>query len=62
MGLGGPAVAGDIAVTRDAQNRVDIYTPDGVYKFGTAQFDTSSGDTIGVQPYSSSNAVVVTYG
>ena len=55
IGLGAPASLGDIAVPRDLQGRVDFYTPDGQYKFGTSPFDCATGDTIGDGQFTSDN-------
>ena len=64
LGIGGPAVAGDILVTRDTQNRVDAYTAEGVYKFGSASFDCGTGNTInlGSQFGVGDGAIVTAYG
>ena len=62
MGLGPPASLGDIAVPRDASGRVDIYTPDGQYKFGTSPFDCATGTTIGTEYLNNPNGAQAVLG
>jgi hypothetical protein len=55
IGLGPPASPGDIAVPRDNTGRVDFFTPDGQYKFGTSPFDCATGNSIGTTYFTNDN-------
>ena len=55
MGLGPPAGPGDIAVPRDYTGRVDFFTADGRYKFGTSPFDCATGNSLGATYFSNDN-------